>query len=172
MPPASVTIKRIIYSLLLGIAISAVFTEIAFQLFKETARPPKTIELTIPAGTADSVARGEQPPTLPDNMTFVMGDVLIVKNQDSVAHQLGPLWIPAGASGQLQLSQVENVAYECSFQPSKYLGLDVREPLTFSTRVYGIVYAGLPLGLLIAVYSLVMPARKKGKNDPAKNVQP
>ncbi len=172
MPPAPLIVKRILYSLLIGIAISALFTELSFLVLKQTARPPQTIELTIPAGTAESVARGEQPPTLPDNMVFVVGDVLLVKNQDAVAHQLGPLWIPAGASGQLSLSQVENVAFECSFQPSKYLGLDVREPLTLSTRVYGIIYAGLPLGLLIAVYSLGAPSRKKGQNAPAKNIQP
>jgi hypothetical protein len=96
-------------------------------------------------------------------MIFVVGDLLIVKNEDVVDHQMGPLWIPAGASAHLQLSTEENLAYECSFQTSKYIGLDVREPVTFGTRLYGILFAGLPLGVLIAIYSFIMPDRKQSK---------
>lgn len=155
------TTKRILISLLIGIAIGAAISEITFLFLRETARAPKSILLTIPAGTAEQVARGEQPPALPDKMVFVVGDVLIVKNDDVVDHQMGPLWIPAGASAQLQLSTEENLAYECSFQTSKYIGLDVREPVTWGTRLYGILFAGIPLGVLIAVYSFIMPAKKK-----------
>ncbi|MEW6403532.1 MAG: hypothetical protein AB1649_17180 [Chloroflexota bacterium] len=161
MPPFPVIAKRVLISFVIGIAVSAVITEITFLFLRETARSPKSIQLTIPSGTAESVARGEQPPSLPENMVFVVGDLLVVKNEDAVDHQLGPLWIPAGASAQLELTTEENVAYECSFQANNYMGLDIREPLTLSTRIYGILYAGLPLGLLIALYSFVMPARKK-----------
>ena len=155
--------KRILISLLIGIAIGAAISEITFLFLRETARAPKAIVLTIPAGTAELVARGEQPPALPENMIFVVGDLLIVKNEDSVDHQMGPLWIPAGASAHLQLSNEENLAYECSFQTSNYIGLDVREPVTIGTRVYGILFAGLPLGVLIAIYSFVMPSKKNTK---------
>ena len=155
-------VKRILISLLIGTAIGAALSEITFLFLRETARTPKAIVLTIPAGTAEQVARGEQPPTLPENMIFVVGDLLIVKNEDAVDHQIGPLWIPAGASAHLALSTEENLAYECSFQTSKYIGLDVREPVTFGTRLYGILFAGLPLGVLIAIYSFIMPSQKKG----------
>jgi len=160
------TIKRIIYSLLLGLLLGAVISEIPFLFLQETARPPEQITLVIPNGTAEQVERGEQPPTIPENMVFVVGDTLTVKNEDSVDHKLGPLWIPKNSSAQLLLDQEESLAYECSFQPGKYLGLDVQEPLTIGTRVYGIIYAGLPLGVLIALYSLVMPSKKK-ENAPA-----
>lgn len=154
------TLKRLLISLLIGLVIGAAISEGTFLFLRETARAPKTILLTIPAGTAELVARGEQPPTLPENMIFVVGDLLIVKNEDSADHMLGPLWIPAGADAHLQLSNEESLAFECSFQTSKYIGLDVREPVTVWTRVYGILFAGIPLGGLIAVYSFVMPAKK------------
>jgi hypothetical protein len=124
------------------------------------------VEITIPLGTAERVMQGEQPPTIPENMIFVVGDVLVIHNEDSVDHKLGPLWIPANTSAQLALSQKENLAYECSFQPGRYFGLDVREPLTLGTRLYGILYAGIPMGILIALYSLALPVKKK-ENDPA-----
>lgn len=160
-------IKRIIISLLIGLAVGAAISEVTFIFLKETARPPETIVLTIPAGTSESVARGEQPPSLPDKMTFVVGDSLVVRNQDLVDHQLGPLWIPSGAEANLQLGNVESLAFECSFQTSNYMGIDVREPVTIGTRLYGIIYAGLPLGVLIALYSMVIPTNKTKKTASA-----
>lgn len=161
MPMSRTTIQRILVSLLIGLAVGAALSEITFLFLRETARAPKTIVLTIPAGTAKQVERGEQPSTLPGNMIFVVGDLLVIRNEDSVDHTFGPLWIPAGASAQLQLSSEENLAYKCSFQTSRYVGLDVREPVTPWTRLYGIFFAGLPLGVLIAIYSFIFPSKSR-----------
>ncbi len=166
MPPAKIVVKRLLISLLVGLLLGAALGEIPFLFLRETARSPQEIVLTIPAGTAEQVSRGEQPPSIPSNMTFVVGDTLVVNNQDTVDHKLGPLWIPPNSSAQLSLDQEENFAYECTFQAGSYFGLDVREPLTLSTRLYGILYAGLPIAILIALYSLVMPV-KKSENAPA-----
>jgi hypothetical protein len=157
-------IKRILLSVLLGLLIGVVVSEVPFLFLRETARPPREIVLTIPAGTSAQVARGEQPPAIPENMTFVVGDTLVVRNEDAVDHKLGPLWIPANSSAQLSLDEEENLAFECSFQPGKYFGLDVRQPLTPRTRLYGIFYVALPMMILIALYSLVLTPKK---NDHA-----
>jgi hypothetical protein len=90
-----------------------------------------------------------------------VGDRFVVKNQDSVDHKLGPLWIPANSSAQLSLDQEENLAYECSFQPGNYFGLDVREPLTPATRIYGILYVATPMAILFALYGFILPSKKK-----------
>lgn len=166
MLPTPILVKRILFSLLAGILIGAILTEGAFYLLRETTRAPKTIELVIPNGTAERIARGEQPPSIPDSMTFVVGDKLVVVNQDVKDHQLGPLWIPANASASLQLDSAQSYAYECSFQKNKYLGFDVYEPLTLGTRIYGILFAGLPMGILLALYSIIMPTKGKNKNVP------
>ena len=158
--------KRALLSILLGLLIGVVVSEIPFLFLRETARPPREIALTIPAGTSVQVARGEQPPSIPENMTFVVGDTLVVRNEDSVDHKLGPLWIPANSSAHLSLDQEENLAYECSFQPGNYFGLDVRQPLTPRTRLYGIFYVALPMIILIALYSFVLGPKKK-ENVPA-----
>ena len=166
MPPVNTILKRILVSLLIGLLLGVTINEFTFYFLKETARPPQEIVLTIPAGTAEQVARGEQPPSIPENMVFVVGDTLIVQNEDTVDHKLGPLWIPANTSASLSLDQEESLAFECSFQPGKYFGLDVREALTTSTRLFGILYSGLPMAVLIALYSLAMPVKKK-VNAPA-----
>ena len=152
--------------MLIGIVLGALISELSFVILHETTRPPRDVVLTIPAGTAEKVARGEQPPSIPLDMIFVVGDTLVVQNEDNVDHKLGQLWIPASSSARLILNEQANMAFECSFQPGNYFGLDVREPLTLGTRIYGMSYAGVPLGILIAVYSFVIPA-KKNENAPA-----
>jgi hypothetical protein len=158
-------LKRILFSFVLGIVLAAVTSELAYRLQQRENRPPQRVELIIPAGTAERVQRGEASPSLPQNMTFVLGDTLVVVNQDSVAHQLGPLWVPAGTSASLPLESSENYVMECSFQPSRYLGLEVREPVTWRTRLSAIFFGGIPLGTLLAIYSVVLGAERKKKES-------
>jgi len=165
-------IKRIVLSMIVGLVIGLLLSELTFLYVGETARPPKTITIVIPTGTAELIARGERSPSIPQDMTFVTGDTLVIDNQDIVNHQLGPLWIPAGATGQLVLGEAENLAVECSFQLNNYVGLDVRDPLTLRTRISGILNAGLPMGILIAVYAVILPVKKDKKDDTLQTVQP
>ncbi|HVN15025.1 MAG TPA: hypothetical protein VMT73_04735 [Anaerolineales bacterium] len=154
--------QRILISVVLGLLLGWLLSEITFVYIQDTARPPRSIVLVIPAGTAAAVARGEQPPAIPESMNFVQGDTLVVKNEDTENHQLGPLWIPPGTSASLQLGTVENLAYECSFQPRQYFGINVYEPLTPSIRLEGVLEAGVPMGFLFSVYSiLVLPKKSK-----------
>ena len=158
-------IKRILISILLGLILAAITTEVSYQLLKRENREPQRVELVIPAGTAQSIANGETPPSIPEDMTFVVGDTLVVINQDEVDHQLGPLWIPAGTSASLNLDTEENYVLECSFQTTQIFGLDVLQPVTFGTRLTGILFAGFPLGALFAVYSILLVPDKKKETD-------
>jgi len=155
------TTKRIAISMLIGIVLGLVISEMSFVFLHFTARPPQDVVLTIPAGTAAEVARGEQPPSIPKDMIFVVGDTLVVENQDNVDHKLGTLWIPANSSARLALNEEQNMAFECSFQPGNYFGIEVRQALTLGTRIYGVLFAGIPLGILIALYSFILPPKKK-----------
>jgi hypothetical protein len=165
MAPKNVLIKKLLVSAALGLLIGLLVSEVPFLFLRETARPPQEIVLTIPAGTAEQVARGEQPPAIPENMLFVVGDRLVVRNEDAVDHKLGSIWIPAHSSAQLSLDQEASLAYECSFQPDKYFGLDVRQPLTLGTRVYGVFFVAVPMAIMIALYSLIFTPKKA--NAPA-----
>jgi uncharacterized membrane protein (DUF441 family) len=158
-------VMRMLVCLVIGILVAAIGSEVAFRFQGETnSRPPKTIEIVIPAGTAAKVAQGQS--TLPDNMTFVVGDTLLVRNQDSVTHSLGPLVVPSGTSASLQLDQVGNLDYTCSFQPTNYFGLDIQSALTIGTRLEASLLAGIPLGILIGIYSLALrPAKPKEKES-------
>jgi len=164
-------IQRVLLALAVGIVIAVGLNEGSFIFLKsEAGRAPRAIELVIPAGTAEGMAQGHASPEIPENMVFVIGDTLMVRNNDSVDHTLGPLFVPAGTTASLKLDRAENFVFECSFQPSSYFGLDVREPVTWETRIYGILFAGVPLGLLLALYSFIIwplknPSPKVGRGD-------
>jgi hypothetical protein len=153
---------RFLIAIGLGIIVAGLLSEFAFRfLGNTTSRSPKRIELVIPAGTAEKVAQGEV--VLPAEQIFVVGDTLVVYNEDKIAHTLGPLFIPSGASASLKLDTPENMVFACSFEPSQYFGLDVREALTLSTRIEGILIAGIPMGFLLSLYSLILLPLKPKK---------
>lgn len=155
-------LKRFLLFSLIGVLLAIAINEITFLFLKsEAGRAPGRVELVIPPGTAEKIALGQPNPAIPANMVFVTGDVLVVKNEDSVTHTLGPLLIPAGASASLSLDNAENLAFSCSFQPTQYFGLDIREPVDWGTRVFALFISGIPLGLVLALYSfLVWPLKK------------
>jgi hypothetical protein len=158
---------RFLIGIAVGVLIAIPLSELGFSMQgNNTSRPPKTIVLDIPPGTSVKVAQGAS--VLPQDMIFVLGDTLVVNNRDSVAHTLGPLFIPAGSSASLTLNHIGNLSYVCSFQPTKYQGLTVQDALTLSTRLEGIFIAGIPLGILFALYSLILLPLKK--NPPAPGV--
>ena len=160
-------LTRFLIAITIGILIAIPLSELGFYLQGNiTSRPPKTIVLVIPPGTSARVAQGTS--VLPQDMTFVLGDTLQVNNRDSVAHTLGPLFIPSGSSASLTLDHIGSLSYVCSFQPTKYQGLEVVDALTLATRLEGIFIAGIPLGILFALYSLILLPLKR--NPPAPGV--
>ncbi|MCL4529309.1 MAG: hypothetical protein M1282_07840 [Chloroflexi bacterium] len=156
--------KRILIASLLGLLFGIVVSEISFLWLRQYDRSPQRIELTIPAGTASRIAQGESPPGIPADMGFVLGDTLVVINQDIVAHQLGPLWIPSASTASLRLDQEGNLAFQCSFELTHYFGLDVRASLDTSTRIVGILEAAIPMFFLILLYGLLVCPLKKQTN--------
>jgi hypothetical protein len=154
--------RRIAIGMLAGLAIGAGISEATYYFLRGgEARTPEVIEITIPAGTAEKVRNGQSEPSLPAAMTFVIGDTLVVKNQDSATHQLGPLFIPPGTSASLQLDATQKYAASCTFQPGRYFGLDIRSPLTLESRIVGILQAGVPLGFLLVLYGVFALPYKK-----------
>ncbi len=149
-------LRRLAWVFVISLIGSFVASEAAFRLQPNNIdRAPQVVEIIIPEGTAERVAAGEDVPSIPSEMVFVVGDVLLVRNEDSVSHELGPLLVPAGSSASLPMEQAENFAMNCSFQSSSYLGVDVKEPTTIQTRLTGLSFSVPPTTLMLFLYSLV-----------------
>jgi hypothetical protein len=157
---------RIAICLLIGIAGGWLISEGSYQLNKVpgTRDEPRQVELIIPAGTSAKLAKGEAVVDIPTKMTFVEGDVLVVRNQDSVSHQLGPVWVPPQSSGVLQIQEANTYSYSCTFEKSKILGLEVLPRLTIGSRVQGVLAVALPSAVMLTLYSfLVFPLKVTSK---------
>jgi hypothetical protein len=155
---------RIAFSLALGLALGLAFY-LGAQLFAGGlgAQEPQRIELIVPRGTAARVAEGEAPPSIPTDLEFVVGDTLVVRNEDVVSHQLGPIWVPAGGTGQLTIRQAATYAYTCSFRREGTIDLRVLPQASIAAQSIAVAMAGLPIGILIGLYSLVLwPLPKRG----------
>ena len=151
--------------LLFSVIAVAIFNEVVYSLQKdEYDRAPQTIQLVIPAGTAQEIEAGQNPPGIPAEMSFVVGDTLEVKNEDSASHQLGPLWVPPGTSASLVMGQADKLSYSCSFQTTRYLGIDVHQATTMTTRITALALAAPTTAVMLFLYSLVaLPIKPKGE---------
>ena len=94
-------------------------------------------------------------------MVFVLGDTLRVVNQDTANHELGPLYIPSGASASLMMEDANKYTLGCTFQPSKYFDFDVRQRTTLKSRFQALMLATPPSMMFIFIYSLLVYPIKK-----------
>jgi hypothetical protein len=161
------------FLVMLGIStlLVAAISEVSFRIQVSQGDPdraPQDIELTIPVGTAARIEQGEAVPALPDEMVFVLGDVLVVKNEDNVPHELGPMLVPPNSSASMPMDQADNLSLSCSFQPSNYLGVQIKEPTTLFTRFVGIAFAVPATLVMLFGYSLIAyPVKKPDEGMPA-----
>lgn len=164
-PPQHIT--RILVSLLIGLIVGIAINEISFYfLGTGSTRAAGSYEIDIPLGTQEKILAGESVSIIPQNLRFVIGDELVIRNQDTVDHHFGNLFIPSGTTSTLTFDQANSFAYECSFESKKVFGFEVQEPLTTSTRLFGIFLAGIPLGVMIYIYSLAAyPVSRTNKNE-------
>jgi len=150
-------VLRLLFSLIIAFIFGFLISEVSFQILtKNTEREVEIYEINIPKGTSERVEKGFPIPTIPESMIFFEGDKIIVQNDDTVSHQLGPIWVPAGLSGTLTLEKPQTYSLACTFQPSKLMGLEVRPRLTNSIRFQGVLAIGLPSGILVWLFSIVI----------------
>lgn len=155
--------KRIGIITVISIIFALFFNEVTYNMQRDpNDRAPKTITLVIPDGTARRIAEGQKVSLLPEEMVFVVGDTLAVENKDQSPHQLGPVWVPPGATGSLKLERVDKLSMDCTFESSRYLGLDVRTATTWGTRLLALALTAPTLGVLLYLYSLAAyPAKPR-----------
>jgi len=158
-------LRRFFVLLLVSMVAVLFFSEGFYRLIRtDSERAPQTFEITIPLGTAENIAAGESGPEIP-NMVFVVGDTLLVHNQDRVSHELGPIWLPPGTSGSLALGEANDFIYNCSFQSTQYLGLTVRQATTWTARLSALWYGTPPILMFLLVYSFVLfPLKQDGED--------
>ncbi len=154
-------------AILIALVFGWLVSEISFRITNPgNLAEPRTVEWVIPQGTAAKVARNQTGLELPERLVFYEGDALVVRNEDVVSHQLGPIWVPPGQTGKMTMSTANRYRLDCTFTPEKKLGLDVRGRVTTWVRTQAILAVGLPSGVLLWLFSLaavpLRPSFSKG----------
>lgn len=115
----------------------------------------RTIEVTIPVGTADRVARGERVGVLPDTLTLRIGDHLMVHNEDVGAHRIGSMFIAPGALVRQTVGPelTGAAALTCTFHPSGLISVAPRARPGIRATIWPTLLAAVPISwaLIIAI---------------------
>lgn len=64
-------------------------------------RGPHELELVVPFGTTERLARGEDVEVMPAELRFEVGDTLRIRNEDAVDQSVGPYRVGAGEEFEL-----------------------------------------------------------------------
>jgi hypothetical protein len=107
---------------LLGVLIFAwVMVFVAWVLLPSS----RIVEVEIPLGTAERVARGEVVETLPRDLLLRRGDTLVLANFDDQPHRIGAIWAEPGRSTRTIVdSSLQNSgSVFCTFHPGGAIGV-------------------------------------------------
>ena len=83
--------------------------------------------VVIPAGTADRIAAGERVELLPADLRFRLRDTLVVVNNDTTTHQVGPFSVGAGQRLEKRFSEAATLQGSCSLHPSGSITIEITD---------------------------------------------
>lgn len=73
-----------------------------------------THRYVIPAGTSARIAAGEQVTVMPTKLVVHVGDRLVLRNEDSVTQQMGPLTVEAGGRLEMKFARKGTIEGTCT----------------------------------------------------------
>jgi hypothetical protein len=82
-------------------------------------------EYVIPAGTAAAIERGEKPTLIPRRLDAKVGEVIRIRNQDTIGQQIGPFYVGAGETLTQRFASPGEFTGECAVHPSGRFTLHV-----------------------------------------------
>ncbi|MEJ2148429.1 MAG: hypothetical protein P8Z40_03005 [Chloroflexota bacterium] len=85
--------------------------------------------IVIPAGTAERLAAGDTTGAPPHSFELILGvrDVLVIQNEDSAWHQVGPYRVAPGHTLQQRFSRPGTIQAACTITASQQVEIVVRE---------------------------------------------
>ena len=108
---------------ILVVAGLAVVTLLALALRSTTSA--ETIEVVVPAGTIERIEAGEPVELLPRVLRVEVGDRLVIRNHDEVAHQVGPYTVAAGQVLSQHFTTPGTIEGLCTLHPSGEISIVV-----------------------------------------------
>jgi hypothetical protein len=73
-----------------------------------------TYRYTMPPGTSARIAAGERVSIMPTKLVVHVGDRLVLRNEDSVTQQMGPLTVEAGGVVEMTFARTGTIEGTCT----------------------------------------------------------
>lgn len=126
----------------------------------------RTVELVVPAGTAEAVASGSASPALPNRLELRRGDTLAIRNQDTAVHRVGTTAVPVGHTVRIPVTPalLGAAGLACSFHPSGSIGVSPLARPGIQHTIIPTLLAGVPLAGALVLSVAV--ARRLGDGQP------
>jgi len=95
-------------------------------ILREEARQ---LTIVIPPGTAERIAAGDVENAPPHQIELVLGvqDVLVIQNNDSVWHEVGPYRIAPGRTLTQRFTHPGVIQQACTMTPGRQVEIIIRE---------------------------------------------
>lgn len=78
-------------------------------------RPPETLTYVIPSGTAARMEAGVRvDDVIPEYLELVVGDTIVVENQDNTTHRFGPIVVRAGETTEVKFYEAGRYQGACT----------------------------------------------------------
>lgn len=84
-----------------------------------------TVTFTIPPGTGQQLAAGNQVVDFPSELVFTVGDTIIIENQDNVVHAFGPFTILPQTKLTKRFKTARVYQNSCTFHQDRQMTLIV-----------------------------------------------
>lgn len=133
-----------------GLALGFVLSIVWWALLEPAAASAEVAELSIPAGTAAAVARGEPAPFIPNSLSLGRNRELVVRNNDVADHKVGAWTVPPGGVAVIKAA-ANSKDLVCTVHPSGYLDVQIDSRPAFATVLLQSALVGLPFGLAAAM---------------------
>ncbi len=134
-------------------------TALALILLGRAAPPPREVEVRIPRGTAGEIAAGLDPGVVSPTLSLMAGDALVIENEDTVAHRVGPYLAPPGRTTRVVVEASAAGPFLCTVHPSGQLTLEVApRGLDLRLTVLPTLLLGIPLAAIALAIRRVLRA--------------
>jgi hypothetical protein len=95
---------------------------------KEPPAAGSTYGVVIPAGTGKRIASGFHLYLIPEDLQLHVGDSLVVVNQDSQVHEVGPFFVRPGETMRHTFTEPGRFVGACTFHPAGEVAIEVFPP--------------------------------------------
>ncbi|RIK08324.1 MAG: hypothetical protein DCC49_08950 [Acidobacteria bacterium] len=117
--------------LLIGAALTAIvvlFIVLLTPADEKTSQSTGRIHsFVVPAGTGERLDRGEVIEIVPRTLDVKVGDTLIIRNEDSRTHTVGPVVVRAGETAEQNFTRAGVVEGECTVHPEDKFTIRISE---------------------------------------------